>query len=79
MDAGYRDGEQLLTSRELNPASDAVHRCQTNGEPLTLTADQTWQVCVTGYRPIPEGEHIDDYEIQGSEQCSDPFTIPTAP
>ncbi len=79
VDAGYRDGEQLLTSRELNPASDSVHRFETNGEPLTLTADQTWQVCVTGYRPIPEGEYIDEYEIQGSERCSDPFAIPTAP
>jgi hypothetical protein len=79
VDAGYRDGQQLETSRELNPASDAVHRFETNGDPLTLTSNQTWQVCVVGYRATPMGVDVKGYEIQKSEKCSDPFAIPTQP
>jgi hypothetical protein len=77
VDAGYRDGQQLDTSRELNPASDSVHRFETNGNRLTLPRDQTWQVCVAGYRAIPMGADISRYEIPKSERCSDPFVIPT--
>lgn len=76
IDAGYRDGEQLNTTRRLNPASDSVHRFEVNGDPLSLSPDQTWQVCVRGFRAIPEGAYVEEYEIDGSERCSDPFAIP---
>ena len=76
IDAGYRIGQELETSREINPASDSMHWFEMRDEALSLTADQTWQVCVTGYRAIPEGAYIEEYEIAGSERCSDAFVLP---
>lgn len=76
IDAGYRDGEQLETSRTVNPASDSIQRYKSNDDPLTLSKDQTWQLCAVGYRSVPMGADAAKYEIQGSGQCSDPFSIP---
>jgi hypothetical protein len=71
-------GEELETTRQLNPASDAVRRVEQNGKPPAPIPDQTWQVCVTAFRAIPPGARGEEYEIPGSERCSDPFRIPKA-
>lgn len=78
IDAGYRLGEELETSRTLNPASDTVRRFEISGDALTLTPQQTWQICVTASRAVPDDAYVEEeYEIQGSERCSDPFALPT--
>lgn len=73
---GYRRGNELRTTDVTNPISLTNEHFSRDGEDARVDNNQTWRVCVRGMMETPGGVSIAPYIIDGSERCSDPFTIP---